>query len=160
MVVSLDGSGVLVLPEPEGECPAGAQLTDPIPANIAMGSLAVGFETVADGFVNPLLGIAPAGDDRLFVLDQPGQITQPRRPENVGQRQLDPELPVNPGYQHRRPQRMPSQFKESIINANTIDINLQHLCKQPGQHSLNTITRRNIVSRRRDTRPRQCPVTR
>ncbi|MFT4615603.1 MAG: hypothetical protein ACI9NT_002760, partial [Bacteroidia bacterium] len=73
--VDLTGSGVFVLPEPEGECPIGTRLIDPIPASIPAGAISVDFETVADGFVNPLLGIAPTGDsDRLFVLDQPGQI--------------------------------------------------------------------------------------
>lgn len=73
--VNLSGSGVFVLPEPEGVCPIGNRLIDPIPASIPKGSISVGFKTVADGFVNPLLGIAPPGDNnRLFVLDQPGQI--------------------------------------------------------------------------------------
>jgi glucose/arabinose dehydrogenase len=73
--VNLTGSGVFVLPEPEGECPVGTRLIDPIPASIPAGTVSVDFETVADGFVNPLLGIAPPGDaNRLFVLDQPGQI--------------------------------------------------------------------------------------
>jgi glucose/arabinose dehydrogenase len=73
--VSLLGSGVTEPPNPSGVCPVGNELIDPIRAPIATGDLAVGFETVAEGFVNPLLGIAPKGERRrLFVVDQPGQM--------------------------------------------------------------------------------------
>ena len=74
-VVNLAGSGITEPPNLSGVCPVGNELIDPIPARIATGDLAVGFETVAEGFVNPLLGIAPRGDRRrLFVVDQPGKM--------------------------------------------------------------------------------------
>jgi glucose/arabinose dehydrogenase len=74
-LVSLVGSGTFVAPEPNGECPVGNRLIDPIPNPVAVGSFKVEFETVADGFVNPLLGIAPDGENNhLYVVDQPGQM--------------------------------------------------------------------------------------
>lgn len=36
--------------------------------------LALALEVVADGFAQPVLALAPAGDPRLFVVDQPGRI--------------------------------------------------------------------------------------
>jgi glucose/arabinose dehydrogenase len=73
--VSLAGSGSFEPPTPAGECPVGNQLIDPIPETIATGDIAVGLQTVASGFVNPLLGTAPNGERRrLFVIDQPGQM--------------------------------------------------------------------------------------
>ncbi len=73
--VALTGAGSIDPPVELGQCPVGNQLVDPIPAPITTGNIAVGLQTVADGFVNPLLGIAPRGDyRRLFVLDQPGQM--------------------------------------------------------------------------------------
>ncbi len=50
-------------------------LDDPIPAGISRGDLSVSLETVADGFISPLLAIpAPGVDDVLFVVDQVGII--------------------------------------------------------------------------------------
>jgi hypothetical protein len=73
--VSLAGSGSFDPPTPEGECPVGNQLIDPIPSPIDTGGIAVGLQTIAVGFVNPLLGTAPEGEHRrLFVVDQPGQM--------------------------------------------------------------------------------------
>ncbi|HZW09994.1 MAG TPA: PQQ-dependent sugar dehydrogenase [Phycisphaerales bacterium] len=52
-----------------------AQIDDPIPEKIAKGDIRIDLETIATGLVAPNT-LMPAGDgtDRLFVVDQPGQI--------------------------------------------------------------------------------------
>ncbi|MFT4520516.1 MAG: glucose/arabinose dehydrogenase [Halioglobus sp.] len=75
VIVDLNGEGVFELPDPMGVCPVGNRVINPIPTPITTGFQAVNFEVVADGFVNPLLGVVPQGETgRLFVVDQPGQI--------------------------------------------------------------------------------------
>ena len=49
-VLNLAGSGITEPPNLSGVCPVGNELIDPIPAGIAKGDLAVGFETVARRF--------------------------------------------------------------------------------------------------------------
>jgi len=52
-----------------------AQLTDPIPAPIAKGSIGIELEPVASGLTAPVqLTLAGDGSGRLFVVDQAGQI--------------------------------------------------------------------------------------
>jgi len=74
--VTLVGEGVTELPPDDiAQCPVGNELLDPLPAPIAQGKIQVGLQPVAEGFVNPLLGIAaPSDSKRLFVVDQTGQI--------------------------------------------------------------------------------------
>jgi glucose/arabinose dehydrogenase len=52
-----------------------AQIDDPIPQKIGKGTIRIDLDTVATGLVAPN-ALMPAGDgsDRLFVVDQPGQV--------------------------------------------------------------------------------------
>jgi glucose/arabinose dehydrogenase len=75
IILDLAGSGVTELPDQTGVCPIGNEILDPIPTPIVQGGYQIGLQTVADGFVNPVLGVAaPDDSERLFVIDQPGQM--------------------------------------------------------------------------------------
>ena len=55
--------------------PNAAGLTNPIPETIQQGSIRVGLQTVASGLAAPnFLTNAGDGTDRLFILEQPGQV--------------------------------------------------------------------------------------
>jgi glucose/arabinose dehydrogenase len=74
IVINISGTGAEEPPDLTGICPSGNELVDPITESIQQGALAVGLETIADGFVNPVLATSPARDHRnLYVVDQPGQ---------------------------------------------------------------------------------------
>jgi hypothetical protein len=54
---------------------ASADLTDPIPGEIAKGSIAIGLKTIATGLVSPdNLIPAPDGSNEQFVVEQTGQV--------------------------------------------------------------------------------------
>ncbi|MCA9470168.1 MAG: PQQ-dependent sugar dehydrogenase [Nitrospira sp.] len=74
--LALAGEGVTELPPDDiAQCPTGNELVDPLPDPITKGPIQVGLKAVADGFVNPLFGLAAPGDrGRLFVVDQTGQV--------------------------------------------------------------------------------------
>jgi glucose/arabinose dehydrogenase len=75
IVLSLSGTGAIEPPDLTGICPVGNELVDPIPDPIAQGAMEVALETIADGFVNPVLGLSPDRDNSSFyVADQPGQL--------------------------------------------------------------------------------------
>jgi glucose/arabinose dehydrogenase len=52
--------------------PAAGQLDDPIPSPIRQGGVRIRLEPVAAGLTAPNWGVSAPGDDRLFVVDQPG----------------------------------------------------------------------------------------
>ena len=53
----------------------GPRVPDPIPELIAPGDVTVGLETVADGLLNPVGGVAAPGDKKhLYVVEQNGKI--------------------------------------------------------------------------------------
>jgi glucose/arabinose dehydrogenase len=69
-----------------------AQLADPIPGGIPKGTVSVRLKPIATGLVAPnYLTHAGDGSDRLFIVDQPGQI----RLVNNGVLQAQPYLNVN-----------------------------------------------------------------
>ncbi len=59
----------------DGDTPAATPLADPIARKIPPGDVTIALETIATGLVAPNWGIAAPGDaDRLFVVDQTGQL--------------------------------------------------------------------------------------
>lgn len=72
---------------------AWGQLEDPIPDPIAKGDIRIGLQQIASGMVAPnLLTHAGDGSDRLFIVDQAGQV----RLYKGGQLQATPFLDVSP----------------------------------------------------------------
>ncbi|MFT4938721.1 MAG: glucose/arabinose dehydrogenase [Paraglaciecola sp.] len=75
IILSLSGTGAEEPPDLTGICPEGNELVDPIVESIAQGTVEVALETIADGFVNPVLGTSPDRDNSsLYVADQSGQL--------------------------------------------------------------------------------------
>lgn len=62
-------------------------------------------ELVADGFVSPVALTSPAGDDRLFLVDRPGQVLQLDQEGNAAEAPFldisDRVVELDPGYDER-----------------------------------------------------------
>ena len=61
-------------PDPAGPVDPGGGGPDPNDPPVGDGSFSVGLDRIAQGLDNPVLAIAPPGDARLFIVEQPGRI--------------------------------------------------------------------------------------